>query len=374
MTEHEIFFELLGQRFDGTLDAAGERRLREHLASCPQCRELYACLVQARGALDFQVTPPPELEARVMGAVRRENRLRRQRRQKTVGVLVGIASAAAILAVTLIPGYLRLTAGMARDEDAAPAPCMDGDLREAPPNEADDSPAPEDGDFVDQVPGDSLKPDGSDGQSELAPYAPTSQDTTDNPTIPGESVPPGSGGEVPEPADTDLVNVLDYIPDIYVDLRYATEDNFTGQVIYDFTQARLRYGTVKKLMAVMEELREEGYSLKIWDALRPVSAQYKLWEICPDSRYVANPNNKGSTHSRGGTVDLTLVYSDGFEVEMPSGFDEFSALADRDYSDVSPQAGENALMLERIMTAHGFIPYEAEWWHFTDSTTYDIVE
>ena len=71
MTEHEIFFELLGQRFDGTLDAAGERRLREHLASCPQCRELYACLVQARGALDFQVTPPPELEARVMGAVRR---------------------------------------------------------------------------------------------------------------------------------------------------------------------------------------------------------------------------------------------------------------------------------------------------------------
>ena len=122
---------------------------------------------------------------------------------------------------------------------------------------------------------------------------------------------PEPAPEPEEPADETLVTVTDYIPGIFVELKYATEDNFTGQVIYGFTDARLRYGTVKKLARVQAALLEQGYSLKIWDACRPVSAQFALWEVCPDPVYVANPNKGYSSHSRGNTVDVTLVLSDG---------------------------------------------------------------
>ena len=121
----------------------------------------------------------------------------------------------------------------------------------------------------------------------------------------------------PEPRDDELVTVMDYIPTVFVELRYATTDNFTGQVIYDFTEAKLRYGTVKKLARVQESLLKQGYSLKIWDAFRPVSAQYRLWEVCPNGTYVANPNTGYSSHSRGNTIDLTLVRADGTEIPMP---------------------------------------------------------
>lgn len=92
-----------------------------------------------------------------------------------------------------------------------------------------------------------------------------------------------------EPEDYEYVLVNKYIPDIYVELMYATDNNFTGVRIYDFTDAYLRYGTVKKLANVQKELKEQGYSLKIWDAYRPFEAQQKLWEVYPDPNYVANP-------------------------------------------------------------------------------------
>ena len=176
------------------------------------------------------------------------------------------------------------------------------------------------------------------------------------------------------PADDELVDVRTYIPSLYVELRYAAEDNFVGTAIYDFTEPSLRYGTVKKLAEVQEELLELGYSLKIWDAFRPVSAQFRLWEICPDPNFVANPNKGHSNHSRGNTVDLTLVLSDGTEIPMPSEFDDFSPLADRDYSDVPEDAAENAMLLEQIMTAHGFRGYQMEWWHYADETSYPVIE
>lgn len=177
----------------------------------------------------------------------------------------------------------------------------------------------------------------------------------------------------PEPEDADLVLVQDYIPTIFAELRYATANNCTGQVIYDFTEARLRYGTVQKLARVQEALLKDGYSLKIWDAYRPVYAQFKLWEVCPNSAYVANPNNGYSSHSRGNTVDITLVKADGTEIPMPSDFDTFSTLADRDYSDVSQAARENASILEQAMLAEGFVGYSAEWWHYSDGTVYEVV-
>lgn len=178
----------------------------------------------------------------------------------------------------------------------------------------------------------------------------------------------------PVVADDELVEVIDYIPTLYVDLKYATTDNFTGQIIYDFSDARLRYGTVVKLAAVQAQLAQQGYSLKIWDAYRPVSAQFKLWNICPNPVYVSDPNKGFSKHSRGNTIDVTLVKADGSEIEMPSGFDDFTALADRDYSDVSKTARVNVRLLEDTMTAGGFKGYSGEWWHYSDSTDYPVIK
>lgn len=178
----------------------------------------------------------------------------------------------------------------------------------------------------------------------------------------------------PDPQDMVFVAVEDYLPQVQTELKYATEDNFTGQVVYEFSTVYLRYGTLKKLAAVQTDLEELGFGLKIWDAFRPVSAQYKLWEICPDRRYVANPNTGCSDHSRGNTVDVTLVDSQGREVPMPTGFDDFTKKADRDYSDCSREAADNALILEVLMEKHGFTGYQNEWWHFIDTVTYPVEE
>lgn len=175
-------------------------------------------------------------------------------------------------------------------------------------------------------------------------------------------------------ADETFVNVKVYLPDIFVELKYATTDNFTGQKIYDFSDAYLRFGTVKKLMQVQEQLKQGGFSLKIWDAFRPVSAQYTLWNICPNATYVANPNQGYSSHSRGNTVDITIVRDNGEEIPMPSGFDDFSARADRDYSDCGSDAANNAQNLERLMVENGFRPYAGEWWHYTDEEDYPVEE
>lgn len=191
-------------------------------------------------------------------------------------------------------------------------------------------------------------------------------------TTPAEPETQSEAPVQPEPEDGDFVAIAEYIPDILVQLQYASPDNFTGQVIYDFQDAFLRYGTVKKLMAVQEELREMGLGLKIWDAFRPVAAQFRLWEACPDPTYVANPETGYSNHSRGNAVDVTLVDENGQELEMPTGFDDFSALADRNYSDCSETAAQNASLLQSVMEARGFSGYFGEWWHFADSEAYPV--
>lgn len=178
----------------------------------------------------------------------------------------------------------------------------------------------------------------------------------------------------PEPELADFVPVADYLPQVRVDLRYAGSDNFTGQTIYDFTDAYLRYGTVQKLSQAQKELEDVGYSLLIWDAFRPVEAQFRLWEVCPDPVYVANPETGYSSHSRGNTVDVTLTDLAGNAVEMPSGFDDFSPLADRDYSDVTAEAAAHAQLLEDVMVSCGFRPYSGEWWHFSDTDEYPVEE
>ena len=192
-------------------------------------------------------------------------------------------------------------------------------------------------------------------------------------TLPAETVPPET---IPwqEPEEEDLVRILDYLPGIFQDLPYAGTENFTGQVIYDFPDAYLRYGTIKKLRRVREALGEQGYDILIWDGFRPTAAQWRLWEICPDPTYVSDPNRGYSSHSRGNTVDLTLVLADGTAVEMPTGFDDFTHYADRNYADCPPTAAENARFLEETMKSCGFTGYFGEWWHFTDTDSYDVAE
>ena len=88
--------------------------------------------------------------------------------------------------------------------------------------------------------------------------------------------------------------------------------------------------------------------------------------------YVANPERGFSSHSRGNTVDVTLVLEDGSPVEMPTGFDDFSPQADRDYSDVPETAAAKARLLENAMAEQGFKPYAGEWWHFSDEDSYPV--
>lgn len=178
-----------------------------------------------------------------------------------------------------------------------------------------------------------------------------------------------------EPEADEYVLVNKYIPDIYVELMYAKENNFTGVRIYDFTDAYLRYGTVKKLANVQKELKEQGYSLKIWDAYRPFEAQQKLWEVYPDPNYVANPANGMKKHNLGGTVDITMVAADGSVISMPTEFDDFSLKADRDYSDIEDEeAVKNVMILQNAMENNGFTGYQGEWWDYSDTVEYEAVD
>ena len=160
-----------------------------------------------------------------------------------------------------------------------------------------------------------------------------------------------------------LIDVKSAIPHIQVALKYATADNFTGQVVYNFNCCLLLEETVSRLRDVQAELETMGLGLKIWDGFRPLAAQWKFWELVPDERYVANPR-KGGFHTRGIAVDLTLITKDGKELPMPSSFDDFSEKAHRNYMGATSEEIANRELLQTVMEKHGFIGYPCEWWHF----------
>ena len=164
---------------------------------------------------------------------------------------------------------------------------------------------------------------------------------------------------------TDFVDIQQIIPSVKLDMKYATSDNFTHTKLYDSSKALLRNGTADKLKKVSDEVEKKGFRLKIWDAYRVSKAQFKMWNLVPDSRYVANPYKGYSNHSRGSAVDLSLVDLEGNEIVMPTGFDNFTAAAAR------ANENANAKYLEKIMVKYGFKPLATEWWHFDDSDTYE---
>ena len=160
-----------------------------------------------------------------------------------------------------------------------------------------------------------------------------------------------------------LVDLESFIPRVQIELRYATPDNFSGQAVYSFNRCLLLKDVALRLRDVQAELETIGLGLKIWDGFRPLSVQWKFWELVPDERYVSDPR-KGGRHTRGTAVDVTLVTAGGEELAMPSEFDDFSERAHRDYMGASEEAIQNREFLEKIMGKHGFIGLPSEWWHF----------
>jgi D-alanyl-D-alanine dipeptidase len=160
-----------------------------------------------------------------------------------------------------------------------------------------------------------------------------------------------------------------------VDLRYATEDNFFRQRFYKDSRAMLRPATAKKLAAAQAEFSQKGLKLKIWDAFRPLSVQREMWKVKPDSNYVADPA-KGSRHNRGAAVDVTLVDGEGRELEMGTGYDDFSPRAHLEAAGLTEAARKNRALLREVMERHGFKPLRTEWWHFDDAEweKYPLVE
>lgn len=169
----------------------------------------------------------------------------------------------------------------------------------------------------------------------------------------------------PETPDDGFLNVQALDPTIIVELRYATENNFTGQQIYDFSTAIARAGTVRKLTKANQLLKDQGFRLKIWDAYRPVESQSKLFNVNPDTKWVAKPNPNFS-HQKGVTFDLTLCELDGTEVPMQSGFDDFTDKSKRNYRR-KPYQEHNYQVLNKAMQKAGFTGYENEWWDYRDS-------
>ncbi len=165
-------------------------------------------------------------------------------------------------------------------------------------------------------------------------------------------------------AELSLVEVRTLAPQILVDLRYATAQNFTGKILYPKEAGcYLRMPVAQSLAKVAVALAADGLSLKVFDCYRPQRVQFLLWELVKDERYVANPN-KGSRHNRGAAVDLTIVDQAGQELPMPTAFDDFTEKAHRSYSELPEPAKRNRARLEQAMARAGFVGLSTEWWHF----------
>ena len=164
-----------------------------------------------------------------------------------------------------------------------------------------------------------------------------------------------------------LLELVKVDPNIRLDMRYATTNNFTGVVLYDEARAFLTAPAAEAVARASKAARAEGFGLTIYDAYRPWRVTKKLWDatpVGPKKNYVANPK-RGSKHNRGCAVDLTLHnLATGQLVEMPTEFDDFSEKAHRDYMGASAKAIENRARLQRYLEAEGFIGLSNEWWHF----------
>lgn len=170
------------------------------------------------------------------------------------------------------------------------------------------------------------------------------------------------------PAYRSLINIKDISPDIIVDMKYATTDNFLNRKMYSINECYLNADVARKLVNTQEYLKKSGLGLKCFDCYRPHSVQFEMWKIVPDGRYVANPA-KGSKHNRGIAVDLTLVNASGDQLEMPTKFDDFTQKAWRDYPDLNEKVKKHRRWLRDAMEKNGFTSIRTEWWHYDGASS-----
>lgn len=162
----------------------------------------------------------------------------------------------------------------------------------------------------------------------------------------------------------DLVDIA--LPDYDIDLAlaYATPENVTGAPIYAHARSYLHRDAAAALQRAIALARPLGFRLRLFDAFRPSEAQWVLWNSFPDPEFVADPR-RGSPHSRGVAIDLTLVdAATGAPLEMGTGFDEFRPIAHHGRLDIAAPAQRNRALLLGIMTAAGWDFYRNEWWHY----------
>lgn len=163
-----------------------------------------------------------------------------------------------------------------------------------------------------------------------------------------------------------LIELKEIIPYLRNDLKYASNQNFTGKRVYpkNTQSTYLVKEAAQSLKNIAKELEAKNLGLLIWDAYRPYRATVKFWKMIHDERYVANPA-KGSGHNRGIAVDLTLYeISTGELLEMPTGFDNFSDTAHHDFMMLAEKKIMNRQLLKNTMEKHGFKSLETEWWHY----------
>ena len=182
-----------------------------------------------------------------------------------------------------------------------------------------------------------------------------------------------------------FVLLSDYVPGIIQEIRYFSTYNFIGDRIdgYEEPCAILTKEAARALKKVSNEVNAQGYRLKVFDAYRPACAvrQFVLWgiedldlrmkpffypELEKEELFAQGYIAKMSGHSRGSTIDLTLLDMEtGREVDMGSPFDLFSPKSHPDSRDVTDEQYNNRMYLQKMMTRNGFIPIDTEWWHFT---------
>ena len=165
-----------------------------------------------------------------------------------------------------------------------------------------------------------------------------------------------------------LVDVRQAIPDISVDLRYATRHNVTGRPLYPRDMpCLLRASTVERLKEAQASLRAQGYGLLIWDAWRPSEAQEQLYSHGGGTGMFLDPKVGWSRHCGGVSLDATLVDAKGRELPMPTYFDENLDHAASDQTPSDPIVRRNLHILHSAMSAAGLLPLPSEWWHFDDA-------
>jgi D-alanyl-D-alanine dipeptidase len=151
--------------------------------------------------------------------------------------------------------------------------------------------------------------------------------------------------------------------DVDISLAYATPENFTGAPVYAHPVCYLHREAAEALGRAIEAAQILGYRLRIFDAFRPTEAQWTLWKHTPDPEFLADPR-RGSPHSRGVAVDLTLIDDTGADLEMGTSFDAFTPLSHHGNTEIAVSAQRNRLILLGLMTQAGWDFYRNEWWHY----------